>query len=186
MGRVSFHGVYLSLGRWADHRVSPLPCPIGYIEDPQLVRHVFPAGFQFSTKHVDIILNTGRHLFSKLKNVLISKRAINVPLGQACVCFKLHNFKLFSCCCFKIVLCLLQHSVTQRNKHFLLESNLFFSETTFDCFSSHFSQIFLPPSHCCGFLNLCVFTWQAASEWPYLGTGPLLMGTVFQMPLSRL
>ncbi len=57
---MSLHGVNLSLGRRANNGVSPLPRPTGYVEHPQLVGHVPPAGLQFPTKHVDIILKKKR------------------------------------------------------------------------------------------------------------------------------
>ena len=56
MGRVTLHRVNLSLG-WRAHRgVSLLPRPTGHVEHPQLVCHVPPAGLQFATEHIDVIL----------------------------------------------------------------------------------------------------------------------------------
>lgn len=59
VGCVSLHRINLSLSRRVHVGVSPLPHSTGYVERPQLICHVAPAGFQFPTEQVDGILTRG-------------------------------------------------------------------------------------------------------------------------------
>lgn len=54
--RVALHGVDLGLGGRPHRRVPALPRPAGDVEHPQLVRHVAPAGLQFTPEHEDVVL----------------------------------------------------------------------------------------------------------------------------------